>query len=56
MYLEMNLFMKAPVRKIQGSMEHIARASRQFLTNAKAKPAKNALRELTTSATFSDIP
>jgi len=56
-YLEMNLFMKAPAMEMLGSMENdIARDSRQFLANAKTKPVKNAARKLTTRATFSDMP
>jgi hypothetical protein len=42
--------------EIQGRMEHIARASRQFLANAKTKPVKNAAIKLTVSGTFSDKP
>jgi hypothetical protein len=48
--------MKKPAIETQGSMEHIARASREFLTNAKTKAVKNALRKLTMNATFSDMP
>jgi hypothetical protein len=52
----MNLFMSAPVIAMQGRMELIARASRQFLKYAKINPVKNADIKLTTRATFSDIP
>jgi hypothetical protein len=54
MYLDMNLFIKAPVIERQGRMEHMARASRQFLANAKTKPVTNAEMKVTVSATFSD--
>ena len=56
MYLDMNLFITAPVIEMQGRMEHMARASRQFLANAKTKPVKNAEMKLTVRATFSDTP
>lgn len=55
-YLTTNLFMIAPVIAMQGRMELMARASRQFLTNAKTKPVTNAEKKLTTRATFSDKP
>jgi hypothetical protein len=48
--------MIAPVIAMQGRMELMARASRQFLTNAKTKPVTNAEKKLTTRATFSDKP
>jgi hypothetical protein len=44
----------APVMAIQGRMEHMARASRQFLENAKARPVRNVEMKWTVSATFSD--
>ena len=52
----MNLFMMAPVIAMQGKIEDIARASRQFLMNAKIKPVTNAAKKQTTRATFSDKP
>ena len=55
-YLDMKLFIMAPVMEMQGKMEHMARANRQFLANAKTKPVKNAAVKLTESATFSDKP
>lgn len=55
-YLDMNLFIRAPVMEMQGKMEHIARVNRQFLANAKIKPVKNADMKLTESTTFSDKP
>ena len=48
--------MKAPTIQIQGRMEDRAKASRQFLENAKVKPAKNAERKVTATGTFSDMP
>jgi len=48
--------MTPPVIEIQGRMELIARASRQFLEYAKTKPVKNAEMKLTATATFSDMP
>ena len=56
MYLEANLFIKAPEIAIQGTMEHVARASRQLHMNAKMKPVKKDAVELTTRGTFSDMP
>ena len=41
---------------MQGRMELMARASRQFLTNAKTKPVTNAEMKPTTRGTFSDKP
>ena len=55
-YLEMNLFMIAPVIPMQGKIEEIARASRQERMYATIKPVKNADKKDTTMATFSDIP
>jgi hypothetical protein len=45
-----------PVMAMQGKMEDKARASRQFLANAKVKPVTNAARKLTATGTFSDTP
>lgn len=56
MYLDMNLFIIAPVIEMQGRMEHMARARRQFLEKAKTKPVTNAEMKVTVSATFSDKP
>jgi hypothetical protein len=56
MYLETNLFMKAPEIPMQGNMDDRARANRQFLEYAKMKPVKNAAVKLTARATFSDMP
>jgi len=55
-YLKANLFMMAPEINIQGKMEHIARAIRQFLKNATMKPEKKQVVKLTTWGTFSDMP
>jgi hypothetical protein len=55
-YLELTLFMKPPTIKIQGRMEHRARAKRQFFANAKIKPATNEERKVAATATFSDMP
>jgi hypothetical protein len=41
---------------MQGTMELIARASRQFLMYAKTKPVTNAEKKPTTRGTFSDKP
>jgi hypothetical protein len=48
--------MTPPVIAMQGSIELIARASRQFFAYAKMKPVQNAPRKLTATATFSDMP
>ena len=55
-YLKANLFMMAPEINIQGKMEHMARASRQFLKNATMNPEKKQVVKLTTWGTFSDMP
>jgi len=55
-YLEINLLMKAPAIEMQGNIDDIARANRQFLEYAKMKPVKNAEIKLTAMATFSDMP
>lgn len=52
----MNLFMIPPVMAMQGRMDDIARAKRQFLAYARAKPATKAPKKFATSATFSEIP
>jgi hypothetical protein len=52
----MNLFMTAPEIAMQGRMELIARASRQFLIYAKTKPVTNAEKKPITRGTFSDKP
>jgi len=52
----MDLFIRAAEIEMQGKMEHMARASRQFLENAKMNPVNNAAMKLTTSATLSDMP
>jgi hypothetical protein len=48
--------MSPPEIPIQGTMELIARASRQFLMYAKTKPVTNAEKKPTTRGTFSDKP
>ena len=48
--------MSPPETAMEGKMELMARASRQFLLYAKTKPVTNAEKKLTTRGTFSDIP
>lgn len=55
-YLEINLFMTAPVIPMQGRIDDIAKASRHDLAKARIKPVKNADKKLTTNATFSEVP
>ena len=55
-YLKANLLMIAPEIAIQGKMEHMARASRQFLKNATTKPVKKQAVKLMARGTFSDMP
>jgi hypothetical protein len=48
--------MSPPEIAMQGIIELIARASRQFLIYAKTKPVTNADKKPTTRGTFSDKP
>jgi hypothetical protein len=56
MYLDLALFMSAPVIPMQGKIEDIARASRHDRMYAKMKPVKKADIKLTHIATFSEVP